>query len=95
MRWRNQGISNTLALSFRHREVEADMDRTIAERLATLRKDAGMSQEDLAIKLGVTRQAISRWERGKVYPDTENIIMLARLYGLSIDALLGLSGGPA
>lgn len=69
------------------------MDRTIAERLATLRKDAGMSQEDLAIKLGVTRQAISRWERGEVYPDTENIIMLARLYGLSIDALLGLSGG--
>ena len=70
------------------------MDRAMADRFIELRKKAGMSQEDLADKLGVTRQAVSRWERAETSPDTDNIIALAKLYGMSVDGLLGLSGEP-
>ena len=64
------------------------MNIEIADRLVQLRRDAGLSQEDLAARLGVSRQAVSKWERAESSPDTDNLISLARLYGISLDALL-------
>ena len=62
----------------------------LGNRLAELRKQHGFSQEELADKLGVSRQAISKWERGEASPDTDNLIELARIYDTSLDELLGL-----
>ena len=59
-----------------------------ANRLAELRKEKGYSQEDLAGKLGVSRQAISKWERGEATPDSDNLIALSSLYGVSLDELV-------
>lgn len=64
------------------------MDKGIAQRLAARRKQAGLSQEALADKLGVSRQAVSKWERAESLPDTDNLIALAALYGLTLDELL-------
>lgn len=52
------------------------------------RKKSGLTQEDVAEKLGVTRQAIAKWERGETSPDVEFCIKLAELYGTTVDALL-------
>lgn len=61
-----------------------------ANRLAELRRAHNLSQEELAEKLGVSRQAVSKWERAESSPDTDNLIALAKLYGVSLDELLGL-----
>ena len=60
----------------------------IADRLVKLRKKYGYSQEELADKLGLSRQAVSKWERAEASPDTDNLICLAKLYGVSLDELL-------
>ncbi len=49
-----------------------------------------MSQEYLAEQLGVTRQAVSKWESGASEPSTANLLALAKLYGISLDELVGL-----
>jgi HTH-type transcriptional regulator/antitoxin HipB len=67
------------------------MNVEIAERLAQRRREAGYSQEALAERLGVTRQAVSKWERSESSPDTDNLIALARLYQVSLDELLNVS----
>ena len=64
------------------------MNIEIANRLVQLRKENGLSQEALAAKLGISRQAISKWERAEASPDTDNLMALAELYGMSLDALL-------
>jgi transcriptional regulator with XRE-family HTH domain len=64
------------------------MNVQIAERLAQLRRQNGYSQEELAAKLGLSRQAISKWERAESSPDTDNLIALAQLYDMSLDELL-------
>lgn len=64
------------------------MNIEIANRLVNLRKRNGLSQEALAEKLGISRQAVSKWECAEASPDTDNLIMLARLYGVSLDELL-------
>lgn len=64
------------------------MDAQIANRLADLRRKAGLSQEALAAKLGVSRQAVSKWERSEASPDTNNLIALASLYSVTLDELL-------
>lgn len=61
---------------------------TMAEKILALRKKAGLSQEELAEKLGVSRQAISRWEMGSAFPDAPNILGLSRLFGVTTDYLL-------
>lgn len=67
------------------------MNIEIAERLIKLRKENGYSQEDLANALGLSRQAVSKWERAESSPDTDNLICLARLYNMSLDELLNTS----
>lgn len=64
------------------------MNIEIANRLVNLRKANNLSQEALAEKLGISRQAVSKWERAEASPDTDNLILLARLYGVSLDELL-------
>ena len=61
-----------------------------ANRLAALRRAHNLSQEELAERLNVSRQAVSKWERAESSPDTDNLVALARLYGVSLDSLLGL-----
>lgn len=64
------------------------MNIETATRLYEYRKAHGYSQEELAAKIGVSRQAISKWERSESSPDTDNLIALAQLYGVSLDTLL-------
>lgn len=64
------------------------MDIKTADRLQELRKKYGYSQETLSEKLGVSRQAISKWERGESSPDTDNLIMLSKIYGITLDDIL-------
>ncbi len=59
-----------------------------SEKLLRLRKQHGYSQEELAEKLNVSRQAISRWEADQALPDTVNILQISKLYNVSIDYLL-------
>ena len=59
------------------------------DMLLKLRTEKGMSQEELAEKLYVTRQAVSRWENGETVPNTESLKLLSQLYGVSINTLLG------
>lgn len=64
------------------------MNIEIANRLVKLRKEKQFSQEALANELGISRQAVSKWERAEASPDTDNLILLAKLYGISLDELL-------
>lgn len=70
------------------------MNIETANRLLEYRKANGYSQEELAEKIGVSRQAISKWERCESSPDTDNLIALAKLYGVTIDELLNGSSKP-
>ena len=64
------------------------MNQKTADRLVELRKNAGYSQDELADTIGVSRQAVSKWERCESSPDTDNLIELARLYKVSLDELI-------
>ena len=61
---------------------------SIAERILTLRKSKGMSQEQLAEAVGVSRQAVSKWESEQASPDPEKIITLSEVFGVTTDYLL-------
>jgi len=61
---------------------------TLAEKLKSIRKQAGMSQEQLAEKLGVSRQAVTKWETDAGIPDIENVMAISALFDISIDELL-------
>lgn len=60
----------------------------LCEKIVTLRKSKGMSQEELAYNLNVSRQAVSRWEVGSAMPDAANILQLSKLFCVSADYLL-------
>lgn len=59
-----------------------------AEKLYTLRTQSGYSQEALAEKLSVSRQAVSKWETGPTLPETDKLIAISELFNVSIDSLL-------
>ena len=61
---------------------------SFADRLIQLRKAKGLSQEDLADSLGVSRQAISRWEQGNTFPDLLNLQKIMKVFGVSADYLI-------
>jgi len=65
----------------------------VGRRVQALRVQSGLSQEALADQLGVTRQSVSKWELGQALPDTEKIVQISRLFGVSTDWLL-LYEGP-
>ena len=58
------------------------------EKLYSLRKQRGMTQMELAEKLDISRQAVSRWERGTAEPSTENLVSIGKLFDVSVDALM-------
>ena len=60
----------------------------LCEKLYKLRRAAGLSQEELAEKLTVSRQAVSKWENGAAQPELSKLVELSRLYGVSVDELL-------
>ena len=62
---------------------------TFAQKLKEMRIKAGMSQEKLSEKVGVSRQAITKWETDKGAPDMDNLMALSDLFGVSVDELLG------
>jgi len=64
------------------------MNVEIAQRLAELRRERGFSQEGLAEQLGLSRQAVSKWENAKCLPETSVLPALAEALGCSIDNLL-------
>ena len=58
------------------------------EKLSFLRKQCGMTQIELAEKLDISRQAVSRWEQGTAEPSTENLIRIGKLFGVPVDDLV-------
>jgi len=58
------------------------------EKLITLRKAKGLSQEELGIELGVSRQTISKWESCQSYPDFQRLVLLSDYFGLTLDELV-------
>lgn len=68
------------------------MNIETANRLLNYRKQHGLSQEELAAKIGVSRQAVSKWERAEASPDTDNLIELAKIYGVTLDELISGTG---
>ena len=60
----------------------------LADKIIQLRKKSGWSQEELAEKLGVSRQAVSKWEGAQSIPDLERVLAMSRLFGVSTDYLL-------
>lgn len=68
---------------------------TTGQRIYEARKKAGMTQEELADRLGVSRQAVSKWESDAAYPETDKIVELCKLFSLSADELLlGAESAP-
>lgn len=61
---------------------------TFGEKLQELRKGRGLSQEELAQRLGVSRQSVSKWEQDQTYPETDKLIEISRIFSLSVDSLL-------
>lgn len=61
---------------------------TLHRRLAELRRRHGYSQEGLAERLGISRQAVSKWESAQTQPDIQNLVALSQLYGVSLDHLI-------
>lgn len=69
---------------------------TLGEQIQTLRKAAGLSQEELGERLGVARQSVSKWESGSTVPELDKLIAMSKLFGVPVGGLLGLeeSEGP-
>ena len=63
---------------------------TLGEHIQALRKDAGLSQEELGEKLGVARQSVSKWESDTTIPELDKLIAMSRLFGIPVGALLGI-----
>ena len=61
---------------------------TFGEKLQRLRKAKGWTQEDLAAQISISRQALSKWEQGTAIPDTENVLQISKIFGVSTDYLL-------
>ena len=67
------------------------MREVLAGNISRYRKDIGLTQETLAVKLGITFQAVSKWETGQTIPDTSLLPKLAQTLNVSIDKLFGYS----
>ena len=61
---------------------------TLGQRISLYRKKLNVSQEELGARLGVSRQAVSKWETGTADPSTSNLLALAKLFGVSAEELL-------
>lgn len=84
----NDGNATTISdrISLSKRKAVSVMN--IADRIQSLRNNKGISQEELADKIGISRQAVSKWESGQSLPDIEKIILLSDYFGVTTDYLL-------
>lgn len=64
----------------------------LSENIAMLRNMNGFSQEEVAEKIGISRQAYAKWEKGETVPDVERCLKLAELYGTTVDSLVRFDG---
>ena len=64
------------------------MKMILSEKIIMLRKKYGWSQEELAERLDISRQSVSKWEQGISDPSTSNLFALAKLFGVSVEELL-------
>ena len=71
-----------------------EKDMTLCEKLTQARKAAGLTQADIAARLSVSRQAVSRWESGQSKPSTEKLLALAKIYDVSLDWLCSDTDEP-
>ena len=71
------------------------IDMSLGERIQLQRKRRGFSQEKLADLVGVSRQAVTKWEAGQSAPSTENLFRLAQVLGTTVDLLLTQEDAPA
>ena len=65
------------------------MNHSIGENIKIMRRKCGFTQEELATRLSVTPQAISKWENGNGTPDISQLVPLAQIFGITTDSLLG------
>jgi transcriptional regulator with XRE-family HTH domain len=65
-----------------------DIEMKFSERLKSLRKEKGLSQEELAELLNVSRQSVSKWESGQTYPEIDKLIVLSDLFKITLDNFL-------
>ncbi|MBR2941927.1 MAG: helix-turn-helix domain-containing protein [Clostridia bacterium] len=70
------------------------MESTIGKNIARLRRERGMTQEELAAEIGLSFQAVSRWENGQTTPDVATLMRIAQLMHVSLDALAGYTHIP-
>ena len=77
-------------LKSKHKSMEETI-MNLSEKLIGLRKEKGWSQEELGENLDVTRQTVSKWELGQTTPEMNKLIEMSRLFGISIDELVGNS----
>ena len=66
---------------------------TLGQRISLYRKKLNISQEELGVRLGVSRQAVSKWETGTADPSTSNLLALAKLFGVPAEELLHQATG--
>ncbi|MBQ8236825.1 MAG: helix-turn-helix transcriptional regulator [Oscillospiraceae bacterium] len=70
-------------------------NKSMGEIISALRKEKGMTQKDIADKLGVTDKAVSKWERDVAFPDTATIPKLAEILGVSVEDLMQAKAAPS
>ena len=68
---------------------------TTGEKITTLRKKKGLTQESLGEQIGVSRQAVSKWESDVTFPETDKLILLSKLFNVSVDYLLNIQNEKA
>ena len=86
---RKIGYDNAIQTAWeRALKFQEEDDMILADKIITLRKKAGWSQEELASQLGVTRQSVSKWEGAQSVPDLDKVVQMSRLFGVSTDYLL-------
>ena len=81
-------LQPAILIEYSHQKKKGGSIMNIADRIQTLRKSRGISQEELADKIGVSRQAVSKWESEQSSPDLEKIILLSDCFDVTTDYLL-------
>lgn len=86
--WQPQILLGSSHLQNMRFGAEGEEDMNLAEKIMELRKKCGWSQEELAEKLDISRQSVSKWESGASVPEIEKVVLLSSLFGVSTDYLL-------
>ena len=71
-------------LKIKYDDCGGDMKWFFSQKLQLIRKNKGLTQEELAGKLDVSRQAVAKWESGQVYPDISNLIQISKLFNVTV-----------